>query len=89
LFLPFESRVALFDLGNSADEKIARLKISSSIETELFRQAKYLDWCQIKKIVEENMDTSIYLLVLLKISSLIVILVQPLLLATCRPSTSF
>jgi hypothetical protein len=37
-------------LGNSVDEKIARLRINSSIETERFRQAKYLNWCQIKKI---------------------------------------
>jgi hypothetical protein len=36
-------------LGNSVDEKIARLRINSSIETEQFRQAKYLNWCQIKK----------------------------------------
>jgi hypothetical protein len=37
-------------LGNSVEEKIARLKINLSIETEQFRQAKYLNWCQIKKI---------------------------------------
>jgi hypothetical protein len=49
-FLPSVSRVALFDLGNSVDEKIARLRINSSIETEWFRQANYLNWCQIKKI---------------------------------------
>jgi hypothetical protein len=36
-------------------------------------------------LVEMNMDTSVYLLVLLKI----VILVQPLLLAMCKLSTSF
>jgi hypothetical protein len=37
-------------LGNSVDKKIPRLKINSSIETEWFRLAKYLNWCQIKKI---------------------------------------
>jgi hypothetical protein len=36
-------------LGNSVDEKTAGLRINSSIETERFRQAKYLNWCQIKK----------------------------------------
>ncbi len=49
-FLPSESRVAFYDLGNSVGKKIARLRINSSIETEVFRQAKYLNWCQIKKI---------------------------------------
>jgi hypothetical protein len=29
---------------------IARLRINLRIETEKFRQAKYLNWCQIKKI---------------------------------------
>jgi hypothetical protein len=48
--LPSKSKVALFDLGNSVDKKITRLRIISSIETERFRQAKYLNWCQIKKI---------------------------------------
>ena len=50
MFLPPESRAALSDLGNSVVKKIARLRINSSIETERFRQAKYLNWCQIKMI---------------------------------------
>ncbi len=37
-------------MENSVEEKIARLRINSSIETEWFRQAKYLNWYQIKKI---------------------------------------
>ncbi len=49
-FLPPESRTALINLENYVDAKIARLRLSSSVETEQFRQAKYLDWCQIKKI---------------------------------------
>ncbi len=49
-FLPPESRIALVDLENCVDAKIARLRLSSSVETERFRQAKYLDWCQVKKI---------------------------------------
>jgi hypothetical protein len=49
-FLPPESRTALIDLENYVGAKIARLRLSSSIETEQFRQDKYLDWCQIKKI---------------------------------------
>jgi hypothetical protein len=51
-FLPPESIAALFNLGNSVVEKIARLRINSSIETEGLRQAKYLNWCQIKMIPE-------------------------------------
>ncbi len=49
-FLPPESRATLTDLENCVDAKIARLRLSSSVETERFRQAKYLNWCQVKKI---------------------------------------
>ncbi len=49
-FLPPESRTALDNLENCVDAKIARLRLSSSIETERFRQAKYLDWCRVVKI---------------------------------------
>jgi hypothetical protein len=41
--LPPKSRAALNDLKNCVDSKIARLRYSSSIETEGFRQAKYLN----------------------------------------------
>jgi hypothetical protein len=50
LCLRSESRVAFFESGNSDGEKIARHRINSSIETEQFRQAKCLNWFQIKKI---------------------------------------
>jgi hypothetical protein len=49
-FLPPESGTALIDLETYVEAKIARLRLSSSVETERFRQAKYLDWCRIKKI---------------------------------------
>jgi len=48
LFLPAESRAALFDLGHFIDAKVARLKQGSAIETERFRQAQYLNWCKQK-----------------------------------------
>jgi hypothetical protein len=35
---------------NCVGAKIAKLRLSSSLETERFRQAKYLNWCQVKKI---------------------------------------
>ncbi len=87
-----QSRVALFDLGNSVDEKIARLKINSSIETEWFRQTKYLNWCQIKKIPDACGNEYGYKRILACFIENLIIdchFVQPLLLATCRPSTSF
>ncbi len=50
MFLPPESRAALNDLANFVDSKIARLRNSSSIKTERFRQAQWLNWCQAKLI---------------------------------------
>jgi hypothetical protein len=50
LFLPLKSRATLNDLENFVDVKIARLRFISSIETEQFRQAKYLNWCHVNKI---------------------------------------
>jgi hypothetical protein len=49
-FLPPESRATLIDLENCVDTKTTRLRPSSSFETERFRQAKYLNWCRVKKI---------------------------------------
>ena len=49
-FLPAESRAALHDLGHFIDAKVARLKQSSAIETERFRQAQYLKWCKQKLV---------------------------------------
>jgi hypothetical protein len=49
LFLPPESRAALNDSANSVDVQIFRLRYSSSIEPERFRQAQWLNWCQVKK----------------------------------------
>ncbi len=49
-FLPPESRAALNDLANCVDAQIARLRYSSSIETERLRQAQWINWCQVKKI---------------------------------------
>ena len=46
LFLPAEARAALNDLGNFIDAKLARLEQGFTIETERFRQAKYLKWCK-------------------------------------------
>ncbi len=46
----YHPRAALNDLENCIDAQIARLRYSSSIETERFRQAKWINWCQIKKI---------------------------------------
>jgi hypothetical protein len=49
-FLPPESRAALNDLAIFFNTKIAKLIYSSSIETERFRHAQGLDWCQAKLI---------------------------------------
>ncbi len=45
LFLLAESRASLRNLGHFVDAKIARLKQSSSIETEQIRQAQNINLC--------------------------------------------
>ena len=50
LFLPPESRAALFALGNYFDAKMSRLKHGADVETERFRQAQYINWCTLKLI---------------------------------------
>ncbi len=37
-------------MENCVDSKIAILRLTSSVEIERFRQAKYLDWCRVMKI---------------------------------------
>ncbi len=51
-FLSAKSRASLLDLGNFVDAKIARLRQSSRIETEQFRQAQYINWCN-KKLIPD------------------------------------
>ena len=51
-FLPPKSKAALNDLENCVDAQIARLRYSSRIGTEWFRQAQWIIWCQVKKILD-------------------------------------
>ena len=50
LFLPPESRAALYALGNYVDTKMSQLKHGAEVETEKFGQAQYINWCMLKSI---------------------------------------